>query len=242
MRILITGNAGFVGSRLVKKIEEYNKLSDRFYHFDIATIDKTLGGNLLNCELPPNIDIVIHLAAYASVEESWHNPVKYVENIATLVRLVHHYPEAKIIHASTCSATEPATSPYGFSKWAASEYLKMYHKNYVNLMFTNIYGGSIRSVVDFFKERDPITVFGDGLSLRDYVHVDDIVKGIIQSVDWPLGEYQMGGGTRATTLDLAKATGKKINFEPARREARESTLGNTTPDWKPTIDVFEYLK
>lgn len=234
MQILITGHAGFVGSRLVKRLVGY----------PLVTIDKQLGDNLLNCQLPRGVDTIIHLAAYASVEESWANPVKYAENLATTMRLVNNYPDAKIIHASSCATINPE-SPYGFLKMVASDYLKLFHKNYVNLVFPNLYGADSQgksshlSVVDMFKGKDEVTVYGDGMTQRDYVHVDDLVSALVLSLDWPTGEYFLGTGKLSTVLELAG--NRKINFALARKEPKESVSKNTSPNWIPSINVMDYL-
>lgn len=225
--ILLTGYKGNIGSKL-------SLLFDNF-----IGIDTKDGKNLSTCELPENIDVIYHLAAHAPVEDSWKDPIRTIENLATTVRLVHHYPDAKIIFASTCASIDPV-SPYGFSKWACNEYLKRFHKDAVILYFTNIFGIP-RSVVDIFKGKDKVTIYGDGLQTRDYVHVDDIVSGLYKAKDWSAGEYMMGSGIKTNLLQLAE--GKEVVFKEARKEARESVLSNTTPDnsWKPTIDVLEYV-
>lgn len=228
--ILVTGYKGQIGSRLVKELH---------VPYIYTGIDLKDGMNLLTCELPKDITVIYHLAAQSSVEASWHDPVYDADNIRMTTRLVKEYPEAKIIYANSAAAQDPQ-SPYGFSKWASGEYLKKFHKNWVSCVFPNVYGGSDKSVVDIFNGQEKVTVFGDGLQVRDYVHVDDIVRGLILAKDWPAGEYFMGSEIRTTVLDLAK--GKKINFAPARKEARESVLPNTTPNWKPIINVLEFIK
>lgn len=225
--ILITGYKGQIGSRLAKRIGEY------------VGIDLKDGMNVITCELPKDIDVIYHLAAQSSVEASWHDPVYDADNLRMVARLVKEYPNAKIIYANSAAAQDPK-SPYGFSKWACGEYLKKFHKNYVSCVFPNVYGGSDKSVVDIFNGKDEVIVYGDGLQVRDYVHVDDIVEGLLLAQNWPVGEFFMGSGIPTTVLELAK--GKKINFAPARKEARESVLPNTTPNWSPKIKVLDFIK
>lgn len=225
-RILVTGHNGYVGSRLIKRLE------------DTYTVE----GSLLNAVLP-DVEVVYHLAAYASVFESWNRPVDYMENLRTTVRLVHAYPNAKIIHASTCAAENPEASPYAFSKKVSADYLKMYHKNWVNLIFPNIFGDSPRSVVDIFRKKQEPQIWGDGLQVRDYVHVDDIVEALVRAKNWNSGEYSLGSGVGITVKEIAEATGKPITYAPGVKEQREAVIPNTTPDgWKPTINVLEYVK
>jgi nucleoside-diphosphate-sugar epimerase len=94
-------------------------------------------------------------------------------------------------------------------------------------------------VVDIFKNKDEVIIYGDGEQTRDYVHVDDIVSGLYKAQDWEAGEYFLGSGVKTNLLQLAE--GKVVHFKPARKEARESVLPNTTPNWKPTINVLDYI-
>lgn len=238
MRFLVTGGAGFVGSRLVRKLRANDE--------EVISFDSKEGGNLMYRELPPEIDVIYHLAAHKSVEESWENPLLYAENLETTMRLVHHYPDAKIIHGSSCAGDWPVASPYGFMKFGASRYLEAFHANYVDLVFPNIFGGQQKhnSVVDTFKTKETLTV-DDPAIIRDYVHVDDIVEGLLKAQNWSTGRYSLGSGKGATTLELAEATGKLFTIGSPRsggKEPPESIVPNTTPNWLPTISVLDYIK
>jgi nucleoside-diphosphate-sugar epimerase len=120
--------------------------------------------------------------------------------------------------------------------------LKQYHKNWVNLIFPNIFGNSPRSVVDLFRNATEPVIWGDGLQVRDYVHVDDIVEALVQAKDWDSGQYSLGSGKGTTVLELAEATGKPFTHAPGVKEQREAIIPNTSPSWKPSIDVIEYVK
>lgn len=227
--ILITGYRGYIGSILFEKLKSANPIG----------IDFREGYNLLTCELPENIDLIYHLAAQSSVESSWHDPLHDLDNIRITARLVHAYPHARIIYANSCASVDPV-SPYGFSKWASGEYIKRFHRDWVSCIFPNIYGKGGHSVVDIFKDQGSVTVYGDGKQTRDYVHVDDIVEGLVLAHNWKRGEYFMGSGKSTSVLELAD--GKVIEFAPQRREPREVNVPNTTPNWKTTINVLDYIK
>lgn len=227
--ILITGHMGFIGS----------KLRERLKHLDVKGIDIRDGHNLLTCDLPEDVSLIYHLAAQSDVVASWEDPTHDTDNIRMTVRLVHEYPNAKIVYANSCASID-RVSPYGFSKWASAEYLKRFHKRWVSCVFPNVYGEGSRSVVDLFRGKSEVTVYGDGKQTRDYVHVDDIVTGLVLASEWPVGEYFMGSGESTTVLKLAE--GKEVKFAPARKEPYEVSVPNTTPNWKPTIDLFSYLK
>lgn len=224
MSILITGSEGFIGKLLSKQLKAIG-------------LDVRKGHNLLTCPLP-DVDVVYHLAAQSDVQASWDDPLHDLDNIRITARLAHEYPDAKIIYANSCASLEKA-SPYGFSKWASGEYLKLFHNNTVDCVFPNIYGPGSRSVVDIFKGQDEVTIYGDGTQTRDYVHVDDIVRGLVLAKDWKPGTYFMGSGKSTTVLELAE--GRYVTFSPAKKESHDVVVPNTTPNWKPQIDVLEYI-
>lgn len=224
MSILLTGHRGFLGSRLSREI-------------DAVGIDLKDGLNLLTCDLP-EANVIYHLAAQSSVEASWNDPTHDADNLKMLVRLVHWYPDAKIIYTNSAAAIDQA-SPYGFSKWACAEYLKRFHSNYVICTLPNVYGPGSRSVVDVFKDKEEVTIYGTGEHVRDYVHIDDIIRGLVKAKNWKPGEYQLGSGIPTTVLQLAE--GKIVEFKDERQEAEESVLVNSTPDWNHTISVMDYL-
>jgi len=222
--IVTTGHRGWIGSKLYEKVGGVG-------------LDIREGMNVISCDLP-EADVVYHLASQSSVEASWSDPVHDSDNLKMMVALVHEYSDAKIIYTQSAAALDQS-SPYGFSKWAAGEYLKRFHKNYVICTLPNVYGEGSRSVVDIFKGQEDVTVYGDGTHKRDYVHVSDIVEALVKAAKWPVGEYQLGSGVSTTVLDLAKA--RNVHFAPKRRESEESVLINNTPDWVPIIRLEDYL-
>lgn len=228
--ILVTGSDGFIGSRLMEYLEGYN----------VIGIDYKRGQNLWNCELP-EVDVVIHLAAQSGAIPSMKNPwLDAKQNILTTIRLLKNYPKSKFIFTTTGAAVEPE-NPYGLSKKTAEEYIKLLHDNYVICRLSSVYGGKDRGVVDSFINEDPV-VYGDGEAERDFVHVHDIVRGLAKSIEWEPGEYTMGSGVGTKVKDLAEATGKEIEYKPAREGEKERVvLENTTPDWEPKINVIKYI-
>jgi len=236
MKILITGSEGYIGSRLKKKIQDLG-IGELFL------IDLKKGNDLMTAKLP-DVDIVFHLSAQSGAIPSIENPIWDARtNILTTIRLAEHYKgKAKIIYTTSGGAKDPE-SPYGLSKKVGEEYLKMIHNNTVICRLSSIYGGKDRGVVDNFIRDEVPTVFGDGSAVRDFVHVDDIIEGLIKAMDWEAVEYEMGSGIGTSVKEIADATGKQIQYLPVRKgEKQEAILQNTTPNWKPEIEVLFYIK
>jgi UDP-glucose 4-epimerase len=143
-------------------------------------------------------------------------------------------------------------SPYGVSKLASEFYLHYYHRihglDYVAVRYANVYGPrqdphGEAGVVAIFStrliERQPVTVFGDGLQTRDYVYVGDVVAAnlLATDVDLPPASdldqraFNVGTGVETSVLELAhtiaQAAGRTVAIEHAAQrpgELRHSCL------------------
>ncbi|WP_342821488.1 NAD-dependent epimerase/dehydratase family protein [Desulfurococcus sp.] len=155
------------------------------------------------------IDMVIHAAAYVSVEESIRDPIKYLENnvLGTAkvsyecgkrgIKLVYLssaavYGEPQKLPIGEDHPTRPL-SPYGLSKLQGEEVLKVfastYGLKYIILRLFNVYGpgqsSSYAGVVTVFLEKasrgEPLVIYGDGAQTRDFVYIEDVAE-VIESI------------------------------------------------------------
>lgn len=106
---------------------------------------------------------------------------------------------------------------YGVSKLAGEKLMRAYHENYgmetTILRFGNVYGVGLYTNFDtvipkFVKQAlagQSLTVFGDGKSTRDFVHVEDIVQAITLALETKSagGEAYNIGGETTTIGELA---------------------------------------
>ncbi|MDD5489277.1 MAG: NAD-dependent epimerase/dehydratase family protein [Candidatus Moranbacteria bacterium] len=129
-------------------------------------------------------------------------------------------------------------SPYAISKLAIEKYLEYFRMNrgldYLVLRFSNPYGpgqnavgsqGIVPIFLNLVKQGRPITVFGDGENMRDYIYIDDLIentKKIVFKKNNKFRIYNIGSG-KGTTINqivktIQKVTGKKIKVKkmPAR--------------------------
>lgn len=240
MQIVITGHKGFIGTALLKQ------MPDELKQF-VTGADKKDGLDILkiNTKVPSNIDYIIHLSAQAGVPESFQNPTNdAMQNIIGTLKMIElaNTNNARLIFTTSGASIDPE-SPYGLSKKTAEEYIKMLCKNYVILRLSSVYGEKPKGVVDNFIRDSICTIYGDGDAVRDFVHVDDVAKGILKAMYWePNKTYSLGSGKGTTVKKLARATKKTIKYKPPRKGDKENVvLENDTPDWKPEIDVIQYI-
>lgn len=153
-----------------------------------------------------DVDAVIHHAAFISVPESTKNPLLTndvnVTGTLNLLEAAITCDVDRFIYASTCAVcgdtkTLPIkedclpqpTSPYGVSKLAAENYVRVFNDVYgldtVCLRYFNVYGprqaynqysGVITQFMNCISENRYLTIFGDGKQTRDFVNVKDIVE------------------------------------------------------------------
>ena len=194
-----------------------------------------------------NHDIVIHLAAKTSVIDSIHNPsntfqtnVQGTQNILDSSKSNHISKiivtsSAAVYKNSNNSVDEVSTieplSPYGQSKLDMEKITIQSKINYSILRLFNVYGtGQTTGVIANFKknilENKPLTIFGDGHAIRDFIHIDDVIDGIILSMKSTSGIYNIASGTGTSINNLAKLliqlSGK--NSEIIYKSAREGEI------------------
>jgi UDP-glucose 4-epimerase len=203
-----------------------------------------------------DIQVVFHEAAIASVPKSVKEPMLVHEvNVDTALKVMNFCVKRKVkrfIFASSAAvygilgnrrATEQMlcapSSPYGASKMAIEDYLHAYHTTYgletVMLRYFNVYGprqalseysGVITVFIDKLLKNEPLTVFGDGEQVRDFVNVRDIVQANMLAMGSPdaVGDvFNVASGQTTSILQLihlleeASNSGRlEYTFAPSR--------------------------
>lgn len=158
-------------------------------------------------------------------------------------------------------------SPYGCSKGAADQYVLDYARTFglpaVVFRMSCIYGphqfgtedqGWVAHFLIQAMRGAPLTLYGDGLQVRDVLFVEDLVDAMMRAherIDTTAGRaYNIGGGPRHTVsllelLDLiATLTGKLpvYEIEPWRPADQRYYVSNTTrfekaTGWSPKVSV-----
>ena len=155
-------------------------------------------------------DRVVHLAAYGSVVESVEDPqtnfeMNVVGTFNVLNQAVRHNIR-KLVFSSTGGALigdaippvneqslPKPISPYGAGKLCAEAYCHAFSKSYgintVCTRFANVYGpysqhksGVINQFFKKITQDEPLIIYGDGSSTRDYIHVSDLCNGITRAL------------------------------------------------------------
>ncbi|HKA36037.1 MAG TPA: GDP-mannose 4,6-dehydratase [Thermoanaerobaculia bacterium] len=188
-------------------------------------------------------DAVLHLAARAGVRPSLSQPILYEEvNVVGTLRLLEAAVASgrpRFLFASSSSVygvnsklpfseedpIDRPISPYAATKRGAELHVFAFHHVHgldaVCLRFFTVYGPrqrpemAIARFIRCLEEGQPVPLFGDGGSRRDYTYIDDIADGVEAALTLPSSFeiLNLGGAHPVTLSDLVaaieKATGKK---------------------------------
>jgi UDP-glucuronate 4-epimerase len=158
-------------------------------------------------------DAVMNLAAQAGVRYSIENPYIYIEsNIVGFCNILEgcrHSKVGNLVFASSSSVygantklpfSEHDNIDHPISLYAATKkanelmahtYAHLYGLPCTGLRFFTVYGPWGRPDMALFKftknilEGKPIPVFNNGNMVRDFTYIDDIVEGVVRTIDRP---------------------------------------------------------
>lgn len=200
-------------------------------------------GDLLRLDLDEvigGVDEVAHLAGEPGVRTSWGERFSiYTErNVQTTQRLLEAATRnglERFVYASSSSVYGPddggpvdeetpcrPASPYGLSKLAAEELVRLYGREYdvpaTILRYFTVYGPrqrpemALSRFISLAYQGEPVEVFGDGSQMREMTYVSDVVEATVAALAMqPQGlprAYNVGGGTRTTVRNLVRLVGE----------------------------------
>lgn len=281
MKYLVTGCMGFIGSNLcgtllkkghqvigvdnlsnssndptgrMKRKAGLNWSNFQFFDYDVRDRDKI--ANLI-VQAPPQA--IIHLAAMGSVQRSFLEPKKYIENneigflsmaeVAEMCEVKHFvFASSSSVYGTNPNAIKSEhQTGLPLSPYAATKLMNEYHammwrqrsklKSIIGLRFFNVYGpgqnhdSEYSAVIPKFMNSDKIMLFG-GKQIRDFTFVDDVSFACELAANSPVSFdiYNVGGGQGTSIEKLAEMIpGKK---EITRLPQRPGEAQNSIADTK----------
>jgi dTDP-glucose 4,6-dehydratase len=227
-----------------------------FVHGDITDTD------LVN-DLMTKVDAVVHFAAESHVDRSITGSREFImTNVVgthTLLEAARRADIQKFVHVSTDevygSIPEGSwdeerpllpNSPYSASKASSDLLVRAYHRTHkldVNITrCSNNYGPYQfpEKVIPLFitnlMDGKKVPLYGDGLNIRDWLHVDDHCRGIYMVLtNGRSGEtYNIGGGTELTNKEL---TGLLLDASSSTWEMVERVEDRKGHDLRYSVDI-----
>ena len=252
----------------------------RAFEDKIKLVTADICGDLRPVFAAQKFDAIVHLAARAGVRPSLEQPQLYTRvNIVgtqNLLELARENGVKKFVFASSSSVygvnqkvpfseDDPIfkpISPYAATKLSGEALSHVYHHLYgtdiVCLRFFTVYGPrqrpdlAIRKFTEAICAGKPINVFGDGTTRRDYTYIDDIMQGVLASIDRKLG-YEIINLGESRTVELRelvhlieKATGKKAQIRKLPTQPGDVPITYANVDkarrllgYKPRVKIEE---
>ena len=259
------------------KKQNIEKISKKIDFFEVDIRDFSAIEDILK-----NIDGIFHEAALASVQDSFRIPDEFfdvnvngTENIFKIAKKLG----IKVVYASSSSVYGNPISipikenddknpfnPYAKTKLEDDKLAEKYAKNglkVIGLRYFNVFGprqskeyaGVIKLFLGRIQQGLSPLINGDGLQVRDFVYVDDVVNANILSMESDIDSefFNIGTNSVISVLDLAniiiKFSGLKL--KPIHRSAVPGDVKATQADitkakmmlkWKPTTSLKDWLK
>jgi len=220
MKYLVTGGAGFIGSYVVSRLcrEQGTEITvldnlsvgkrENVPH-DCRFIEGDINNPIALGSALEGVDVLIHLAAFVSIRESFNRLDDDLRNnchgVLAVLRAAGEHGVHRVVFASSMavygepprlpvSEDDPTmpVSPYGLSKLRGEMYgqilSRKYGYSFIALRYFNTYGvgqtpsdyvGVITSFINMVLDRKPMKIYGDGEQMRDFVWVDDVAEATI---------------------------------------------------------------
>ena len=220
----------------------------RFVEADIRDV------SAIRQSLPDRFDVIVHLAAKAGVRPSIADPLGYqdvnVRGTQNLLELAREWRVPQFIFASSSSvyginpqvpwredaAVLKPISPYASTKVSGEllghVYSYLYGIRFLALRFFTVYGPrqrpdlAIHKFARLIELGEPVPVYGDDSTRRDYTYIDDIVAGVRAAIEYTASPYEIInlGNNQTVTLSemiagLEDALGVKAKIQRLPEQA-----------------------
>ncbi len=187
-------------------------------------------------QLRGEYDVIVHLAAKAGVRPSMRHPVEYQEvNVRGTQNLLEFARERGIkqfVFASSSSVyginprlpwseddcVLKPVSPYGATKVSGEllghVYSHLYGIRFIALRFFTVYGPRQRPDLVIHKfarlmlRGEPVPLYGDGQSRRDYTYVADVIEAVRRSMEYQGSLYEvinLGNNMPVSLVEMVRA-------------------------------------
>ena len=228
MKILVTGDSGFVGTHLARKLLELNHevkgfSADRGEDIrDYPNLEKAI----------KKMDAVIHLGAQTDVRKSFEDPkldyeVNY-EGTRNVVKVCKKtgakliFTSSAAIYGNSLEIPTKEGSPklpvsfYGLHKLLAEKECERINAFIIRPF--NIYGpnghGVVNKFIELIKSGNEVTLFNDGTHTRDYIYVDDVISSLILGLKAKPGTFNIASGRETSLNQVIKIISKELGKPP----------------------------
>ena len=258
MKLLVTGGAGFIGSNFVRMA-----LTDKFPDFNIEQLTildlltyagdeenlkpvasdkryKFVKGDIRDLELAKKLmqdaDQVVHFAAESHVDRSIEGGSEFVSTNVMGTQVLLDAAKSSNIKRFVHVSTDEVYGSISEGSWPED------HPLLPNSPYSASKAGSDLLVRAYnIIEGKKVPLYGNGLNVRDWLHVDDHCRGIALALTkGRAGEvYNIGGGTELTNVELTHKILKAMGVGEEFIQPVEDRKGH---DLRYSVDISKINK
>ncbi len=212
-------------------------------------------------KLTDDYDVIVHLAAKAGVRPSIQDPIGYqevnVKGTQNLLEFARHRGIKQFIFGSSSSVygVNPNVpwkeddcvlkpiSPYASTKVSGEllghVYSYLYEIRFIALRFFTVYGPrqrpdlAIHKFAQLMLKGEPLPIYGDGSSRRDYTYIDDIIEGVRKAMDYTDTLYEvinLGNNQTVSLLEMVRTLEEALGIK-AKLEFLPPQPGDVPQTW-----------
>jgi nucleoside-diphosphate-sugar epimerase len=284
MKVYVTGSEGFLGRHVVEYLSKHgiqvdgSDIRSKSNCLDVRHYEKVI--EELNRSSP---DVVIHLAALVGGHDSLRKPYEYIRvntfgtlnileacrttDIPNLIYMSSFSPYGKTNKPITETTEFNPQNPYGSSKAAAEEIVRIYAKCYgikVLIFRACLLAGeyqteynALQEFVDCALSQKPIIIYGDGRHKREWLHPQDVAQAYYKAFSYfekmtaPYDVFVLGSGEPISMKQLAELVSEitdgstQITFLDKRvsvfDQVTDTSKVRDILKWKPSIPTREIV-
>jgi nucleoside-diphosphate-sugar epimerase len=225
---LVTGAAGFVGRHLVPKLQKAG--------YFVCTIDPASNQGSVEqivhaaTHFQISYDVVVHLAAnILDVDARTKAGLAMYDDILLdmkMCRYLEEFPPRQCFVAMSSCATDFPDDPYAWVKLTLEKFAGALHRQKVPVAILRPFSGygpdqalsyPFPAILNrAIKKEDPLTVWGSGTQVRDWIHIEDLTDAILWAIhSAPRGiPIDIGTGIGTDFASLATMMASALGYSP----------------------------
>lgn len=257
MRALVTGSAGFVGRHVVAELKRRGYVVSGCDIADQGGQRKPLGDffRWIGADWS-NYDLVVHAAARSPHRAAIDgDPGMHPYNVmldSAMFDWVIRTGQPHVVYLSSCAALDGPVDDYARTKLTGEWLASRARAAGVRVTVVRPYSGygedqsenfPFRAIVERARRReDPFDIWGDGSQVRDWIHIDDVVNGMLAVAESGTDEaVSLCTGVGTSMARLAQMACEQVGHQPEFRLRTDKPAGVSYRVGDPTA-LHRYYK